>query len=564
MQKLTTFLVTLTFFTTSYGQKLETLGTGVIDFLLTKPKTANPNKVIQLTALNVIGNVCRISSKNKIDLDNTSQSEIVISTNSGNEAVVYSTKQGNVHLLYKDVIYPMTASLINLAKNEYENQKSSYVNTSIKNIPLYESNFSDLINKWRFYKTKTYTFKKTWQRYYLKNHNESIKFIAKKHDISRDDIYFKPYKLEYGHPNYGSKFTLNELLNTDNIISKGKRKKILKIYNSQKKLTKAKFGCSDFAYDGLRGGTAFRFVGYKKPKSADGFAIYIQVNKKIPEYSYKNATLSEYNLSDLRSKWKFSKTKAYTLKKTFQRYNLKDHNESVKYIAKKNGVSRDDIYFKPYKLKFGHVNFGSAFTIDKLLSNEYFTSEDKRKKLIKLYNSQAPLSKTKYGCSNFAYDDKKGGVVFNFVNYKKPKSADGFAIYIQKDRMATEYLYKTKIVTTFTCNSEKNLDQQRINSKVFQEIKRSFFKDENFLLMMGYTTERIFSYKLKINEASTGKTVFSKIGITEKDKQFISVKINNKKLPIGKYIYRFTLINPNKDNVSKSEKFEILKSPYYE
>lgn len=157
----------------SYSQELETVGAGVIDFLLTNPKTASQTNATETAALRVIGNLLSISAhrKHEMNVANAGRSEIVINTNSGNQATVYSDTQGNVYLMYNGTIYPISARLVNQAK---------YETVPIKGSTLPAYNLSLLGNEYRFEKTTSV--------YFLHEKEATVCDIANKLNISIHDI----------------------------------------------------------------------------------------------------------------------------------------------------------------------------------------------------------------------------------------------------------------------------------------------------------------------------------------------------------------------------------------
>lgn len=117
----------------SYSQGIETVGAGVIDFLLTNPKTASKTNATEAAALGVIGNLLSISGQRKHEMNvaNAGRSEIVINTTSGSQATMYADNQGNLYLLFNGTIYPISSGLINQAKGikDYTTVKKRKVGT---------------------------------------------------------------------------------------------------------------------------------------------------------------------------------------------------------------------------------------------------------------------------------------------------------------------------------------------------------------------------------------------------------------------------------------------------
>jgi len=165
MKTLTTLLCTLFIFTATYSQELETLGAGVIDFLLTNPKTANRTNATESAALNVLGDLLSITAhrKHHMNVAKAGRSEIVINTNSGNNATVYSDTKGNVYILYSGTIYPISAGLVNQAKT---------VQPDIKNSTLPAYDYSALQKEYMFERTITQV------EYFLQKKKETLQEIA--------------------------------------------------------------------------------------------------------------------------------------------------------------------------------------------------------------------------------------------------------------------------------------------------------------------------------------------------------------------------------------------------
>ena len=182
-----------------------------------------------------------------------------------------------------------------------------------------------------------------------------------------------------------------------------------------------------------------------------------------------------------------------------------------------------------------------------------------KNKIRKIYNSQIPLIKTSLGCTDFAYNGWRGGLIFGFPGYKHHKSADGFAIYIHVTHKESKSSYKFEIVTTFTCNWAKDFDNDGFTFDEFHGIKRSFYNDENLLFVLGYTTEKASTWILEIYNNSTGKIVHRKTGIAKKGAQIVGTENEVGKLPLGVYLYNFTLKYGN-DKKSKSSKSTNIES----
>jgi hypothetical protein len=174
----------------AHSQQIETIGAGVIDFLLTNPKTANQVNPTETAALKVIGNLLNISAERKHDLNvaNAGRSEIVINTSTGAQATMYSDNQGNLYLLYNGKIYPISSTLVNQARNESK---------TINNATLSDYDLSELDKK--LIVNKEYVE-------YLIIDGETVNQIANKFNISTSDIYFK----KLNNPRQGEFFNAHQ------------------------------------------------------------------------------------------------------------------------------------------------------------------------------------------------------------------------------------------------------------------------------------------------------------------------------------------------------------------
>ena len=108
---------------------IETVGAGVIDFLLSNPKTANKLNATQETALSTLGDVLRIfgERKHQVNVANAGRDQIVINSNDGRQITVVADSQGNMYVLKDGVIYPIAQSLVNQAE-DYTSNQLDYVN----------------------------------------------------------------------------------------------------------------------------------------------------------------------------------------------------------------------------------------------------------------------------------------------------------------------------------------------------------------------------------------------------------------------------------------------------
>lgn len=181
MRKLATLLTALSLLTASYGQELETLGEGVIDFLKSNQKTASRLNETEKAALDVISDLLNISAQRKHEMNvaNAGRSEIVINTTRGNQSTLYSDNQGNLYLLSSGTIYPISQGLVSQAR-------AYSVEPSIKNSTLPPYNLSILKGEYKFEKNDAKNFDYSE---YLVERPMTLQEIAKENNVTIDDIY---------------------------------------------------------------------------------------------------------------------------------------------------------------------------------------------------------------------------------------------------------------------------------------------------------------------------------------------------------------------------------------
>ena len=118
MKKIISLLVSILFIINTTAQVPETIGAGIIDFLVRNPKSANRMNQTEHAALNVLSGLLKIGAARKHDMNvaDAGQSEIII--NNGNEpAKLYMGIDGKVYLLSGGIIYPIEKSLVEQAGN---------------------------------------------------------------------------------------------------------------------------------------------------------------------------------------------------------------------------------------------------------------------------------------------------------------------------------------------------------------------------------------------------------------------------------------------------------------
>ncbi|MCF8224084.1 MAG: hypothetical protein K9J25_13185 [Bacteroidales bacterium] len=103
----------------AFTQELETFGAGVIEFLLTNPKTAKQTDPTEAAALLTIQKLLGTTAQRKHELNaaNAGRTEVIIYANNGAEAKLYKDGQGNLYLLHNNKIHPVSEGLVNQAKN---------------------------------------------------------------------------------------------------------------------------------------------------------------------------------------------------------------------------------------------------------------------------------------------------------------------------------------------------------------------------------------------------------------------------------------------------------------
>ena len=166
---------------TTYSQELETIGAGVIDFLLTNPKTASKTNSTEVAALRVIESLLSISAdrEHEMNVAKAGRNEIVINTTSGNQATMYSDNQGNVYLLFNGTIYSISSGLVNQAKGASTNE--TIINNTLQNY-----NLSALKNEYMFKKSNKI------QRIPLPDEEVTLEEFSKKHNTPIEKIYIQP------------------------------------------------------------------------------------------------------------------------------------------------------------------------------------------------------------------------------------------------------------------------------------------------------------------------------------------------------------------------------------
>lgn len=171
---------------TSFSQGLETVGAGVIDFLLSNPSTANRMSGSDVAALNVIGNLLSTAGKRKHDINvanaSASNQQIILNDNTGRQARIVLDQNGNVYVLYNDIIYPISKNIVKQAEEEFVPKHK------VENEYLPPYNLDEIESRFYFkdLKQKAYTGseEEIWRYYKVENPDgEYMSNIAKKLDI---------------------------------------------------------------------------------------------------------------------------------------------------------------------------------------------------------------------------------------------------------------------------------------------------------------------------------------------------------------------------------------------
>jgi len=112
------------------GQTLETIGSGVADFLLSNPSTVNKMNPTQQAALSVIGNLLKTVANRKHDINvaKAGRTQMNFYTSSGQQIQLVMDKDENVFALRNGVIYPISKNVVNEARDYVLSQQPGYMN----------------------------------------------------------------------------------------------------------------------------------------------------------------------------------------------------------------------------------------------------------------------------------------------------------------------------------------------------------------------------------------------------------------------------------------------------
>jgi hypothetical protein len=224
----------------------------------------------------------------------------------------------------------------------------------------------------------------------------------------------------------------------------------------------------------------------------------------------KTSTLPSFDINYLEKEWEPKKEINFSHYKFYGAAMIEE-------IAKVNKVSKNDIYLKkvraPNKGQFGSLSF--------------------------------------FGFQNINYFEGNGNTCMTSRYLAKQND---YEMYIKRE------IYSTKIVTIFSCNWVKDFNDDGLSFSECQNIKRSFFENENIVLVAGYTSLEEGKWQLDVYESTSGKKVRSSSGTVGEGWRIAWIYLDNHLLQPGVYVYSFVVIINTKQNISKSEKFEILRS----
>lgn len=124
--------------------------------------------------------------------------------------------------------------------------------------------------------------------------------------------------------------------------------------------------------------------------------------------------------------------------------------------------------------------------------------------------------------------------------------------------------YKNEISAVFSYKWHRDLNNDGVfNFNEFNQIKRTFYNDEDFNIGIQYQTEKGFkgNLELKIFEDYTGKLIVDKKLEMVSPLGISGIHIPAGSFPIGLYLFHTNLINDDSNTVSsKSERFEIIQN----
>lgn len=180
-----TFLICFIYIVSgAFSQAFETVGAGVIDFLISNPKTANRMNSTDKAALNVIGNLLYTAGKRKHDMNvaNAGRQQIILQETSGKQVTFVIDPSGKHYILYQGIIYPIENQIIKQAEEEFVPKYQ------VKNEYLPPYNLSDIKNSFHFSELKKHSTRDTIIYVVKSKDGEDIHKIAQQHRVDVDDM----------------------------------------------------------------------------------------------------------------------------------------------------------------------------------------------------------------------------------------------------------------------------------------------------------------------------------------------------------------------------------------
>jgi len=110
----------------SLSQGVETVGAGVVDFLISNPKTANRMNSTDKAALNVIGNLLYTAGQRKHEMNvaNAGKQQVILQESSGKQVTFVIDPSGKHYIVHKGIVYPIEQQIIKQAENEFVPKKT--------------------------------------------------------------------------------------------------------------------------------------------------------------------------------------------------------------------------------------------------------------------------------------------------------------------------------------------------------------------------------------------------------------------------------------------------------
>ncbi|MBT7492058.1 MAG: hypothetical protein HN704_10685 [Bacteroidetes bacterium] len=103
----------------SFCQAEELIGAGVLDFLISNPKTVNNLSTGEIVGARIIRDLLNTQSERKYQLKyaNAGSDKITINTTDGRQAQIVNDADGSIYILVDGTIYPIAQEFINQANN---------------------------------------------------------------------------------------------------------------------------------------------------------------------------------------------------------------------------------------------------------------------------------------------------------------------------------------------------------------------------------------------------------------------------------------------------------------